>query len=217
MAPAAPQFSRNEASLHPLGVRAAGIWCVPIPRPQLLSETYKGGFFPKVLWRSGRLLHRWAIHDISPLCSANGCSWDALSFCFCECTSTKETKFRLCRKLEPARDDDMACAGGVGFEVRKLVDKTWPGKPDSKNPRTAVMFGVQSFLLHRHEFVQSCWLCQGSLPETVTDSPRVASRYASHQSLSGRVLALRQRNGLSCFTLLMVTGAKHCRSLASSI
>ena len=48
-----------------------------------------------------------------------------------------------------------------------------------KNPRIAVMSGVQSFLLRRPEFVQSCWHCNGFPPETVTDSQRVASRYVS--------------------------------------
>ena len=69
-------------------------------------------------------------------------------------------------KKRSCRDDDMACTGGDGFEARKLVDKTWPGKPGSKNPRT-VMFGVQSFLLYRHEFVKSCLHCNGFPPETV--------------------------------------------------
>ena len=74
----------------------------------------------------------------------------ALPFCFCEGTSTKETKFRLCGKLEPARDDDMACTGGDCFEARKLASKTWKTKPDSKNSRTAVMSCVHNYLLHRH-------------------------------------------------------------------
>ena len=35
-----------------------------------------------------------------------------------------------------------------------------------KNPRIAVMSGVQSFLLRRPEFVQSCWHCNGFPPDS---------------------------------------------------
>ena len=74
----------------------------------------------------------------------------------------------------------MACTGRDCFEVRKLANKTWPGKPDSKNPQAAFISGLDNFLLRRHELVQSCG-CSNSFP------PENSSRQ-SMSSISTRFL-----------------------------